>query len=98
EERHGSEVQRVRRQRRGSLRESVNQSGRAALPRYPNFLENRMKRKNRRKPRKLRKVPAWVARAERAFRRAARNVRAECRAHGVGVIVWENGKVVEKRV
>jgi hypothetical protein len=42
------------------------------------------------------KVPAFVSRAERAFRRAARNVRAQHRAMKLPLIVWENGKVVEK--
>lgn len=43
-----------------------------------------------------RKAPAFVARAERALRRAARKVRAENRALGLPMIVWENGKVVKK--
>lgn len=42
------------------------------------------------------KVPAFVSRAERAFRRAARNVRAQHRAMKLPLIVWENGKVVQK--
>jgi len=44
------------------------------------------------------KTPAFVARAERAFRRAAKNVRAEHRAFKLPLIVWENCKVVRKSV
>jgi hypothetical protein len=44
------------------------------------------------------KTPAFVARAERALRRAAKNVVAQHRALGLPVIVWKNGKVVEKTV
>ena len=43
------------------------------------------------------KAPAFVARAERALRRAARNVRAENRALGLPIIIWENGKIVKKQ-
>ena len=46
---------------------------------------------------KLTKTPVFVARAERALRRAARNVQAQNRALGLPLIVWQNGKVVEKR-
>ena len=42
------------------------------------------------------KTPAFVARAERALRRAARNVQMQNRALGLPLIVWQNGKVVEK--
>jgi hypothetical protein len=42
------------------------------------------------------KSPAFAARAERALKRAARNVQAEHRAFKLPVIVWKNGKVVEK--
>jgi hypothetical protein len=42
------------------------------------------------------KAPAFAARAERAMRRATRKVRAENRALGLPIIVWENGKVVKK--
>jgi hypothetical protein len=42
------------------------------------------------------KTPAFVARAGRALRRAARNVQTQNRALGLPVIVWQNGKVVEK--
>ena len=43
-------------------------------------------------------VPDFVRRAERAMRRAARNVIKEHRALNLPIIVWENGKVVEKTV
>ena len=46
--------------------------------------------------RKSRKAPAFVARAERALRRAAHNVKTQNRALGLPVIVWQSGKVVEK--
>ena len=42
------------------------------------------------------KLPAFVLRAERAMRRAADNVRAQNRAFNLPVIVWRDGKVVEK--
>ena len=42
------------------------------------------------------KVPAFVTRAERALRRAAHNVKTQNRAFKLPVIVWQNGKVVEK--
>jgi hypothetical protein len=44
------------------------------------------------------KVPAFVTRAERALRRAAKNVRAQNRAANLPIIVWQNGKVVERPV
>jgi hypothetical protein len=43
-------------------------------------------------------VPEFVRRAERAMRRAAKNVIKEHRALNLPLIVWENGKVVEKPV
>lgn len=46
--------------------------------------------------RKTAKPPAFVARAERALRRAAQNVKAQNRALKLPVIVWQDGKVVEK--
>ncbi len=52
-------------------------------------------KKNGHTPNKL-KTPAFVARAERALRRAARNVQTQNRAFNLPVIVWQNGKVVEK--
>lgn len=42
------------------------------------------------------KVPAFVTRAERAMRRAAKGVQAQSRALNLPVVVWHNGKVVEK--
>lgn len=42
------------------------------------------------------KTPAFVLRAERALRRAAHNVKTQNRALKLPVIVWQNGKVVEK--
>jgi hypothetical protein len=42
------------------------------------------------------KTPAFVVRAERAMRRAAQNVRAQNRAFKLPLIVWQDGKVVEK--
>ena len=42
------------------------------------------------------KTPAFVSRAERVMRRAAHNVKTQNRALGLPVIVWQNGKVVEK--
>ena len=47
-------------------------------------------------PAKAAKTPAFVARAERALRRAARNVKTQNRALKLPVIVWQDGKVVEK--
>jgi len=47
-------------------------------------------------PRKSTKAPAFVLRAERALRRAAKNVQAQNRALNLPVIVWQDGKVVEK--
>ena len=52
-----------------------------------------MKKNGNHKPTK---TPVFVARAERALRRAARNVRTQNRALGLPLIVWQNGKVVEK--
>ncbi len=42
------------------------------------------------------KAPAFVLRAERALRRAAKNVQAQNRALKLPVIVWQDGKVMEK--
>jgi hypothetical protein len=41
------------------------------------------------------KLEPWLAAAERAFRRAAQNVRAENKRWGLPLIGWKNGKVVE---
>jgi hypothetical protein len=46
--------------------------------------------------RKAQKPPAFAARAERALKRAASNVKAQHRAFKLPVIVWKDGKVVEK--
>ena len=46
--------------------------------------------------RKSSKAPAFVLRAERALRRAAKNVRTQNRALKLPVIVWQDGKVVER--
>jgi hypothetical protein len=53
-------------------------------------------KKNGHASKKSDKVPAFVSRAERAFCRAAKNVRAQNPAMKLPLIVWENGKVVEK--
>lgn len=53
-------------------------------------------KKNGHSARKASKAPAFVARAERALRRAAHNVKTQNRSLGLPVIVWQNGKVVEK--
>lgn len=47
-------------------------------------------------PSRSAKAPAFVTRAERAMRRAAQTVRIQNRAFKLPVIVWQNGKVVEK--
>lgn len=46
--------------------------------------------------RKSTKAPAFLLRAERALRRAAPNVKTQNRALKLPVIVWQDGKVVEK--
>ena len=46
--------------------------------------------------RKSAKAPAFVLRAERALRRAAHNVKTQNRALKLPLIVWQDGKVVEK--
>ena len=46
--------------------------------------------------RKSTKIPPFVLRAERALRRAAKNVQAQSRALKLPVVVWQDGKVVEK--
>lgn len=53
-------------------------------------------KKNGHRPRKASKAPSFVVRAERALRRAAQNVRIQNRSLGLPVIVWQDGKVVEK--
>ena len=44
-------------------------------------------------PRKANKSPAFVARAERAFRRVARQLRAENARLGLPLILGEKGQV-----
>lgn len=48
------------------------------------------------KHQKQSELPEFVRLALRAHRRAARKLRAEHRRLGLPIIVWENGKVVEK--
>lgn len=48
------------------------------------------------KPMKLSELSENGKIALRAHRRAARKLRAEHRRLGLPIIVWENGKVVEK--
>jgi hypothetical protein len=55
-------------------------------------------KKNGHHPRKAGKAPSFVARAERALRRVAQNVKTQNRSLGWPVIVWQDGKVVEKPV
>jgi len=54
-----------------------------------------MKKNGNHKPRK---IPTFVARAERALRRAARNVQTQNRTLGLPLIVWKNGKLIERPV
>lgn len=53
-------------------------------------------KKNGHPARKTAKAPAFVVRAERALRRAAHNVKTQNRSLGLPIIVWQDGKVVEK--
>jgi hypothetical protein len=53
-------------------------------------------KKNGQSARKRVKTPAFVLRAERAFRRAANNVRKQNRAFNLPLILWEDGKLVKK--
>ena len=53
-------------------------------------------KKNGYTSKKSKKTPAFVRRAERALRRAAKKVQAQNRAMNLPLIVWENGKVVKK--
>lgn len=46
--------------------------------------------------RKKAALPEFVVRAERAMRRVARKLRAESRALGLPLLVWEDGKVKKK--
>jgi hypothetical protein len=47
--------------------------------------------KNNRKTNRYKRVPTFVARAQRAFGRVARKVRAENRKLGLAPVVWPNG-------
>ena len=51
---------------------------------------------NGHKAHKTAKLPTFVTRAERAMRRAAKGVQVQNRALNLPVVVWQNGKVVEK--
>ena len=42
------------------------------------------------------KTPAFVARAGRALRRAARNAQTQNRILSLPLIIWKNGKLIEK--
>ena len=44
-----------------------------------------------------RELPAFVARAQRALIRAGKVAQAEAKRHGLGIMVWKNGKVVEQK-
>ena len=55
-------------------------------------------KKNGHHSRKANKTPAFVTRAERAMRRVAQNVKTQNRSLGLPLIVWQDGKVVEKPV
>lgn len=48
-------------------------------------------------PQKESELPEFARLALRAHRRAARMLHAEHRRLGLPIIVWENGKVVEKQ-
>ncbi|MCB1130087.1 MAG: hypothetical protein KDN05_03095 [Verrucomicrobiae bacterium] len=49
------------------------------------------------RPLKMSELSEYGRMAVRAARRAARKLRAEHRRLGLPIIVWENGKVVEKQ-
>jgi hypothetical protein len=53
--------------------------------------------KYNRKTNGAKKVPTFVARAERAFVRVARKVRAENRKLGLSPVIWPNEKRVVAR-
>jgi hypothetical protein len=42
-------------------------------------------------------LPEYVLRAKRALLRAGKAAQAEAKRHGLGIIVWKNGKVVEQK-
>jgi hypothetical protein len=49
-------------------------------------------KQNGHRPRKTNKAPAFVARAERAFRRVARQLRAENARLGLPLVLGEKGQ------
>lgn len=49
-------------------------------------------------PAKPKKIPAFVQRAERAMLRAGQNVIRQNQAHKLPLILWLDGKLVEKEV
>jgi hypothetical protein len=51
--------------------------------------------RNNRKTTPAKKNQAFVARAERAFARVARKIRADNRKLGLSPVTWKNGKVRE---
>jgi hypothetical protein len=51
---------------------------------------------NGHKTRKAAKLTVFVTRAERAMRRAAKGVQIQSRAFNLPIVVWQDGKVVEK--
>ena len=53
--------------------------------------------KANRKTNGVKRVPEFVARAERAFARVARNLRTETRRSGLPAVVFPNGKLASKR-
>jgi hypothetical protein len=55
-------------------------------------------KKNGHSLRKQGKAPAFVLRAERAFRRVAKNVWTQNRAFKLPLILWQDGKLVKKPV
>ena len=54
--------------------------------------------RNNRKRNGAKRIPVFVTRAERAFVRVARTVRAENRKLGLQPVVWPNGKPNAKAV
>jgi hypothetical protein len=49
-----------------------------------------------RKTTRSKKPPTFVVRAEKAMLRAARTVRKQNRASNLPLIIWQDGKLVEK--
>jgi len=75
----------------------LSNNGRPQTHDLPDYLECakvdwRMSKNGRKKNGKQAKTPEFVKRAERAFRRAARKLRAEHRRLGLPLIIWKNGK------